>query len=143
MRGHPDAGAKLSHALRRASDSSSHDFFSTHTIEEVLRRPLPRPKEQADLLIRWLAQHSPGPGELISIAPETHAGVIGAKSPAGFALIVDHLFSVGMLTGHQRQAIGLEGHAQATLSFAGWEYYEQLAKGSAVYRKAFMKVCDP
>lgn len=138
LRGDPEAAAKLSHALRRASDSSSQDFFSTYTIEEVLKRPLPRPKEQADLLIRWLARHSPGPGELIEIASETHAGVIGAKSPAGFALVVDHLFSVGLLTGHQIRAIGAQGQAQATLSFAGWEYYEQLAKGIAVYRKAFM-----
>jgi hypothetical protein len=141
----PESPAKLSHALRRASETASHDFFSTYTIKEVLKRPLPRPKEQADLLIRWLARNSPGPGELLEVSPETHAGVIGAKSPAGFALVLDHLFSVGLLTGHQLRAIGVQGQAQATLSFAGWEYYEQLAKGSAVYRKAFMamKFGDP
>lgn len=145
MHGKSEASAKLSHALRRASDSSSHEFFSTYTIDEVLKRPLPRPKEQADLLIRWIAQHSPGSGELMPIAPETHAGVIGAKTAAGFALVVDHLFSVGMLTGHQLRAIGVQGQAQATLTFAGWEYYEQLARGSVVYRKAFMamKFGDP
>lgn len=134
----PDASAKISHALRRASDSSSHDFFSTHTIMEVIRRPLPRPKEQADLLVRWLANNLSGPGELVQLGPETHAGVIGAKSPAGFALIIHHLFEVGLLTGHQIRTIGTQGQAQATLSFSGWEYFEKLAKGSSAYRKAFM-----
>lgn len=145
LRRDPDAPAKLSHSLRRASDAATHDFFSTYTIEEVLKRPLPRPKEQADLLIRWLARNAPGPGELLEIAPESHAGVIGTKSAAGLALVLDHLFATGLVTGHQLRAIGVQGQAQATLSFAGWEYYEQLAKGSAVYRKAFMamKFGDP
>lgn len=138
LRQSQDATAKLSHALRRASDASSHDFFSSYTIHEVLKRPLPRPKEQADLLVRWLAHNLSGPGELVHLNPETHAGVVGAKSPAGFALVLDHLFAVGLLTGHQLRTIGAQGQAQATLSFAGWEYFEKLAKGSAAYRKAFM-----
>ena len=61
MRGSPESAARLSHALRRASDAGSQDFFTTDTIAEVLRRSLPRPKEQADLLIRWLAKFAPGP----------------------------------------------------------------------------------
>jgi len=58
---------------------------------------------------------------------------------------LDHLFATGLVTGHQIRAIGAQGQAQATLSFTGWEYYEQLAKGSAVYRKGFMamKFGDP
>ena len=136
LRPDPESRFKLSHALRRAAESHTHEFFSTHTIYEILKRPLPRPKEQADLLIRWLAKNNSGPGELIRIEPETHAGVIGAKSPAGFALVVNHLFSVGLLVGLQTPAFS--ARCQATLSFAGWEYYEQLAKGGTIYRKAFM-----
>lgn len=145
LRRDPDGPAKLSHALRRSSEAGTHDFFSTYTIDEVLKRPLPRPKEQADLLVRWLARNTPGPGELLELAPESHAGIIGAKSPAGFALVLDHLFATGLVVGHQLRAIGVQGQAQATLSFAGWEYYEQLAKGNAIYRKAFMamKFGDP
>ncbi len=138
LRRDPDAPAKLSHALRRASEAETHEFFSTYTIEEVLKRPLPRPKEQADLLVRWLAKKASGPGELLEVAPDSHAGIIGAKSAAGFCLVLDHLFDKGLVTGHQLGTKGAQGQAQVTLSFAGWEYYEQLAKGSAVYRKAFM-----
>ena len=140
-----EARAKLSHSLRRAQESNSEAEFTTSTIAEVMKRPLPRPQEQADLLIRWLAQHLPGPGELVELSPQTHGGIIGSKSDGGFALILDHLFSSGLLIGHQMKAIGVQGNATATLSFQGWEYYERLAKGGAVYRKAFMamKFGDP
>lgn len=140
-----DASAKLSHALRRAQEVNTDVVFSTSTIEEVLKRPLPRPQEQADLLVRWLALSIPGPGELVEITLETHAGIIGAKSEGGFALVLDHLFASGLLIGHQSKAIGVQGTATATLSFRGWSYYETLAKGSAQYRKAFMamKFGDP
>jgi hypothetical protein len=88
---------------------------------------------------------SPGPGELVDIAPTTHAGIVGAKSNSGFALILDYLFDSDLLTGHQMKTIGVQGRASATLSFRGWSYYEGLAKGSAAYRKAFMamKFGDP
>lgn len=133
-----DAAAKLSHALRRAQELNSEVLFSTATIEAVLRRPLPRPQEQADLLIRWLALNVPGPGELVNLSPKTHAGIVGAKSDSGFALVLDHLFAIDLLTGHQLKTIGAQGNAKATLSFRGWTYYEDLAKGSIAYRKAFM-----
>lgn len=134
----PDAAANISHALRRAQEVNSEVLFSTLTTEEILRRPMPRPQEQADLLVRWLANNLSGPGELVDISPKTHAGIVGAKSDSGFALILDHLFSVGLLTGQQLKTIGAQGNAKATLSFLGWAYYEELAKGNAVYRKAFM-----
>lgn len=134
----PDASAKLSHALRRAQEVNTDVMFSTHTIDEIFKRPLPSPKEQADLLIRWLANNIAGPGEMVNLASGTHAGVVGAKSPAGFALIVDHLFENGLLTGIPAKTNSDPGQAIATLSFAGWEYYEELAKGGAIYRKAFM-----
>lgn len=105
---------------------------------QKFNNPLPRPQEQADLLIRWLAKNLPGPGELINLAPLTHGGIIGAKSSGGFALVLEHLFESGLLIGHQRKAIGIQGEATATLSFRGWDYYERLAKGGTAYRKAFM-----
>ncbi|MCX7166607.1 MAG: hypothetical protein NTV11_10080 [Rhodocyclales bacterium] len=110
-----------------------------------MKRPLPRPQEQADLLVRWLALNVPGPGELVDLSTETHAGIVGAKSDSGFALVLDHLFSVGLLIGLQPKSFGAQGRAKATLSFKGWAYYEDLAKGSIAYRKAFMamKFGDP
>jgi hypothetical protein len=138
LRKEPDAAMQLSHALRRAQETNPWVLFTTKTLDEILRRPLPRPTEQADLLVRWLAKNADGPGELVSISAATHAGIVGAKSAAGFGLIVDHLFSIGLIKGHHSQTIGSQGAAQATLSFAGWEYFESLDQGTKSYRKAFM-----
>jgi hypothetical protein len=142
---HKDASAKLSHALRRAQEANREAEFSTATISEVLKRPLPRPQEQADLLIRWLAQNVPGPGEIVGLSPTAHGGIVGSKSNGGFALVLDHLFASGLLIGERHKAIGDYVSATATLSFSGWEYYENLTKGGAAYRKAFiaMKFGEP
>jgi hypothetical protein len=133
-----DAEAKLSHALRRAQERAEPVKLTTDIAEAILKNPLPRPREQADLLIRWLANNVPGPGETLSIEYGRHGSIIGSKSAAGFKLILDHLFSNGLITGNQSRALQGGNSALATLSFEGWEYYEQLRQGGAVYKKAFM-----
>lgn len=135
---HKDAAAKISHALRAMQQTNKGAEFYTTTVDEVLNRPLPRPKEQADMLIRWLAENVAGPGETTWIEPSTHSSIIGAKTPEGFALILQHLFDIGLLTGNLSKAIASPGRAHATLSFDGWDYYEKLRQGVATYRKAFM-----
>lgn len=133
-----DAAAKISHALRTMQQTNKGAELYTNTVHEILKRPLPRPKEQADLLIRWLAENVEGPGKTLWIEPSTHSSIIGANSPEGFELIVQHLFNVGLVTGNPSKAIGAPGRAHATLTFEGWNYYESLLQGSAKYRKAFM-----
>jgi uncharacterized protein YbaR (Trm112 family) len=136
-----DAAAKISHALRRAQDtrdSNSEVEFSIDAIDVVVAQPLPRPREQADLLIRWIAENIPGPGEIVRVEPSTHMGIIGAKTPAGFELVVNYLFEEVFVTGTLFQAMKSHGEADVTLSFKGWEHYENLLEGSGKYRKAFM-----
>lgn len=136
---HQDAAAKISHALRRAQEKNRVAEFSTATVAEVLKRPLPRPQEQADLLIRWLAQNVLGPGEPVSLDFTKHGGIIGAKSLGGFGLVLSHLVKSGLLIGRCAEHFAnANTGSTVTLSFQGWEYYERLAKGGAVYRKAFM-----
>lgn len=141
----PEASPKLSHALRRAQESSDRPLFTTHTAEGVLKQPLPRPREQADLLVRWLAEHIPGPGETVCVEHATHGAIIGAKSQGGFELILHHLFDAGLVTGNQSKSLQSGDQAHATLTFSGWDHYEELKRGGRVYRKAFMamKFGDP
>jgi hypothetical protein len=133
-----DAPAKISHALRRAQENNSKVEFSIDSIDVVVEKPLPRPREQADFLVRWIAENIPGPGETVSIAPETHMGIIGAKSLAGFGLIVKSLLSDAMITVLPGRVLGVNGEGDVTLSIKGWEHYENLREGAGKYRKAFM-----
>jgi hypothetical protein len=140
-----DASAKISHALRMMQRIDEGAELYTTTVEEILKRPLPKPREQADLLVRWLAENIDGPGETVWVEPGTHSSIIGAKTPEGFGLVLRHLFDVGLVEGNLAKALGAPGRAHVTLSFRGWDYYEELRLGGATYRKAFMamKFGDP
>ena len=133
-----DAAAKISHALQRAQENNSEVDFSIKTIDVVVGLPLPRPREQADFLIRWTAENIPGPGETVKVAPCTHMGIIGAKTPAGFELVIKYLFEEQLFVGRISQQLFTIGEADVTLSFKGWEHYENLREGTGKYRKAFM-----
>jgi hypothetical protein len=133
-----DAAPKLSHVLRKAHESGRRLVLDTHTAEAVLRNPLPRPREQADLLIQWLAEKSPGLGESVQIQHDTHGAIVGARSQAGFGLLVDHLKDAGLIAGPHEKFLSGESVALATLTFAGWDRYETMRLGGVTYRKAFM-----
>lgn len=133
-----DASPKLSHALRRWREASKRPMLTTYLADAVVKHPLPRPREQADLLLRWLAENVPGPGETAQITYDTHGAIVGSKSPAGFRLVVDHLFESGLATGLQPRVFQGRDKANATLTFAGWDRYEDLKRGGRAYRKAFM-----
>jgi hypothetical protein len=138
-----DAEAKISFALRTMQRVNEKVELSTSTIDVILEKPLPRPKEQADLLLRWLAEYSDNPGDKISLDPiNNHLSIIGAKTFDGFVLVLFHLIEKGLIKCDLRQ-IPLElgtylNGSTITVTFDGWNYYETLLKGSATYRKAFM-----
>lgn len=133
-----DANVKISHAIRLMQQSNKGAELLTNTVDEILKKPLPKPSEQADIFIRWLANSSDKPGEQIHVEPATHMTIMGAKSPEGFELVLNHLFDTGLIIGIQSKTLNSHGNAHVTLSFDGWEYYEQLVHGEGSYRKAFM-----
>lgn len=132
-----DAEHKIRHFLAKRLQGTPVPL-DTYVVEKILDQPLPRPKEQADLLVRWIGENIPGPGEIIRVEPSIHMGIIGAKTPAGFELIVDYLFDEELVIGNLDNSMGSHGEADVTLSFKGWELYEKLREGVGEYRKAFM-----
>jgi len=133
-----DATHKISHAIRVMQNNNEVVELNTATIQEIDKQPLPTPKEQADLLLRWLAKNQEGPGEMIDVAAGTHRAVIGAKSEEGFELIIEYLLEQQLIKGELLESYGSSGKAEITLSMQGWVYVEELLSGKASYRKAFM-----
>jgi len=133
-----DGQAKLSHALRRAQSSTARPLFSSDQLEVISRAELPRPREQLDLLIRWIAEHVGGPGEPISISYEGQGAVIGSKSSAGFELVAEELRNGGFAQGLPRKYMDGTYSATVTPTFMGWDHYEQIRGGHRSYGKAFM-----
>jgi hypothetical protein len=96
---------------------------------------LPTAKEQADNLVRWLGENLGGPGESINLRFIDHGSIIGAKSEEGFSFIASGIIRRGYAAGELTK----DGQvALATLTFEGWERYEDLRLGSPSGRKAFM-----
>jgi hypothetical protein len=135
-----NADVKISLALRMMQRINEKVELSTSSIDSILEKPLPRPQEQADLLIRWLAEHTDNPGDQISFNPiKNYLSIIGAKTGNGLELVLSHLIKIGLVNGKPMISAGrCYGFDQVALSFDGWNYYETLLKGSATYRKAFM-----
>ena len=52
--------------------------------------------------------------------------------------MLDHLFESRLVTGNQIKTYGGGDLANATLTFTGWDRYEDLKRGGRVYRRAFM-----
>ena len=141
----PDAAPKLSHVIRKAHETGQQLMLDSYTAEAILQNPLPRPREQADLLVQWLAANSPGPGEPLELNNDFHGAFVGAKSHAGFSMLIEHLIAIGLIVGPHQTYLSGESVAHVALTFAGWDYYETLRLGGATYRKAFMamKFGDP
>jgi len=101
-----DASPKISHALRsmqsinKDAEVNRYTALYTNTVNEIIKRPLPTPREQVDIFIRWLAENVEGPGETIWVEPSTHRSIIGAKSEEGFILILRYLFEEGFVEGN-------------------------------------------
>ena len=106
-------------------------------VKAILKKPLPSPAEQVNNLIVWFAENL-SHGEQFLVQPPTHQSIIGAKNPDGVAFILNHLIEEGLLNGEMAEAMGASGRAFATLSFDGWQYYDQLKRGAVDSRKAFM-----
>lgn len=133
-----DAAHKLSHWLRRNQSSNKVPMITDLVADEIVKQPLPRPHEQADLLVRWLGDNLAGPGEETHINFLKHGAIVGSKSPNGFRLVYKHLHSTGLLTGLLSNEMSGDSGAHITLTFAGWQRYESFARGATNYSKAFM-----
>ena len=75
--------------------------------------------------------------ETLSIQSTTHQSIVGSRTPAGFEAVLNYLIDELILTGKLRKD-GSVFADDATLTFKGWHYFDQLHRGAASSRKAFM-----
>ena len=143
----------LSYAIRRIQEErqSEPPLFTHEQVESLAKTGyLPTPKEQADNLIRWLGDTLAGPGELITVNPDDHGGIVGSASDLGFIFVVNGLKAGDLIISQpapfRRAETFHNGLASSvTLTFKGWERYEELKSGAASGSTAFMalKFGDP
>lgn len=138
IRGKPDAPMRISHAVRNMQRRYVRPILTSILAEKFIALPLPRPREQADNLIRWFGENLRHLGQELDLHPSRMKSIVGTQSDEGFGLIVRHLIESHMLVGYMAEALGEIGVANATLSFEGWDYFESLVRGKGIYGQAFM-----
>lgn len=131
--------ALLSHTIRKMQKDNHIVKITIDFAKEILEnQALPSPIEQASNLIFWLGENLNAPGEEINIQPVTHQAIIGAMDSRGVKFVLDYLFEEDLIVGLQSDSLSSTGGAQATLSFNGWSYFEELKRGLSKSNKAFM-----
>ena len=114
-------------------------LLDENTVVLILQNPLPTPAEQMNNFVLWLGDNIPGLGEMVDINGLFMQAEIGARTQNGVDAIVDYLVEKNFV---QEQKIGTAPDEprqfKLTLKLEGWEYYENMKRGSLSSRKAFM-----
>ncbi len=132
-----DLTVKLAHHFRRSGRRPKP--LTSYDLSSILQRPLPRPREQADLLTRYIGEHTTGLGDAILVKHAIDGPLIGSRSPSAFEMVVDHLYESGLVQGPRGQFLNPDDNsATVALTFSGWDRFEEIRSGHISYRKAFM-----
>src|SRR5262249_13887369 len=74
-------------------------------------------------------------GEEVRIAFAQHGASIGTLSPEGFHFVVQGLMNSGLLQGTRLSGPNPYQGWEVTLTFAGWERFEELRRGTPSGRR--------
>lgn len=133
LNANPLARAVLSHSIRRMQRSGGPaPSINSKLSDEIISNPrLPNPAEQADSLIRWFGESLLAPGRRVRIDPIPLTSEIGALDESGVTFILNELSGKGLVT-------YVSGQGEGTLTFDGWQKYEELKQGETASRTGFM-----
>lgn len=141
--------AVLSHWIRKSYESivkepPDEQYFrkvvtlDKELVDNIIKNPPPNPAEQADNFVRWLGDNIEYADHYIEVNKFSIQAIIGSINEAEFIFIFSHLKNKGIIKVKSADGGGINILALATLSFNGWERYEELKLGEVDSRKAFM-----
>lgn len=122
--------AVLGYHIRLMQRQSFRPNIDDALAEEFLRRGLPSVAEQADNVVLWIGDNTK-PAGILPMAPYKDYAIVGANLEAGMNYLIRGLLETGLVVG------GGVGTGLG-LTFEGWAKYQELKKGRASSRKAFM-----
>ena len=128
--------AKLRHAIHKAQSNNRIFLLQEENVLKILENSLPKPSEQMNNFVIWLGDYLPGLGKEVYLEMLFIQAEIGAITQEGVQSVIKHLIEKKIVSGEQ--VFGLEKSWRLTLTIDGWEYYENLKRGSISSRKAFM-----
>ncbi len=130
--------AILSHSIQKMQGQDSLCSINPDVIKAILKQSLPTPAEQKDIFIRWIGDNIKAGGDYVRVYKYSIIAIIGARTNTEFGFIFDYLKTKGVVKNKTVVGGGRSALMDVTLSFDGWEYYEELKRGDTDSRKAFM-----
>lgn len=136
FRNDPEISSIVGYSIRKMQKVNERPLLTPDLVKNIIENNrLPSPAEQAENLILWLGETLKSPGEEIHIKNQKHyRSYIGAISGKTFGFILEHLIAEGSVL----VTVSSMGDMAITLSFQGWQEYEQIKRGNGQSRKAFM-----
>jgi hypothetical protein len=114
-------------------------MLTSDLMENIIRNTeLPRPLEQLDNLILWLGEKQPNMGTAVEMSPDAIAAV-GAEDSISVGFLVTQAIEADLISGIAEQVLSGDYIIPSMqLSLKGWERFEELQRGKASGRHAFM-----
>src|SRR3990172_1909912 len=123
--------AVLGYYIRRMQrEGKNRPTIDEKLAEDFLKRELPSAREQGDNYIIWIGDHTQL-GDVLKINVEQDYPMVGANLAPGMKYILRELRRAKLLE-------EMSGEPAGRLTFDGWAKYQDLKKGKASGKKAFM-----
>lgn len=134
----PNAWAILSHTIREMQQTGISPVINTYSVQGLLGRQLPTVPEQLKLLLKCVggAQTSPAQGEHFSMA--SLAAILGTRDREGDVKDVSFILRYAIESDLLYNRPGGGADPILSLTFKGWEAYEEVAARQVIGRRAFM-----
>lgn len=129
---------RISHALRKMGRQRTRQVFHSTLAAQFASIPLPRPREQSDNLVRWLGENLKHLGDCVDLQGNRMRAVCGTHSVDGFDLIMGELLKSELVYGSRSMGSAGTEWAFVTLTFDGWDYFEDLIRGQGAHGRGFM-----
>jgi hypothetical protein len=108
-------------------------------IDNILAKPLPNLAEQANNYIRWIGEKSNFGRDRVPVNKDEIVSIIGSSNYDEFEFVSSHLKDSRRYIEHKTATGGGDDILRyVSLTFAGWEHYEELKRASVDSNKAFM-----
>ncbi len=128
----------LSHKIRKMQKNKTEVCLDKDLVDSILKGTLPKPAEQKNIFIRWVGDNINAGEDYVKVDKHSILAIIGARNDTEFSFIFEHLKTKGIVKNKTVVGGGRNVLMDVTLTFDGWEYYEEMKRGNIDSRKAFM-----
>ena len=131
---HPDLAARLSHMVWKMSASGTPPLITSQVLQDIEKRLPPIGlTDQADNLMLELSKASAAPGHAVQVLNTSEwIARAGARDVHSVRFLAESLMERGLL-----EEMPVNSGRSYRISFAGWQYIDELQRGQRESRKAF------